>query len=198
MLVRRQVLIGGGGGFAVLGSALVPGRANGADTLSFSHKAPLCLIDSLIEGATDIASAAAESGAPVVHFAGDIGAPWLDHLEPAWRRDPLPVIGATYAGAFFCLEQLARSNGLTCTFRFFLPMSRQGGSVHPFAAEGQSVSSNEAAHGARIGALFSSALRVAALGPDSRRKPVIPDEDAAGDRPLIWLLQPNGARRRAG
>ena len=181
-------------GMATLGSAMISGRAFGAEQMPVSHDVSLFLIDSSIDGAADAASVAAREGVTILRYTGDIGAPWLDHLEPSWRNDPRPVIGVTFAGAFFCLEQLARSHGLVCTFRSSLPMTGQTGSLSPFAAVDRSIFAMSAGENMAIGALFSSALRLAALPVKRGRKAIAVNQSEAGDTPLLWLLQPLGAR----
>jgi len=181
-------------GMATLGSAMISGRAFGAEQMPVSHDVSLFLIDSSIDGAADAASVAAREGVTMLRYTGDIGAPWLDHLEPSWRNDPRPVIGVTFAGAFFCLEQLARSHGLVCTFRSSLPMTGQTGSLSPFVPVNRSIFAMSAGENMAIGALFSSVLRLAALPGERPRKAAIASKGEAGDTPLLWLLQPLGAR----
>ena len=169
MVLRREVLLGGGVGVASLGSAMISGRAFGAEHLSASGDVASFLIDASIEGATETASLAAPGGVSVLRYKGDVGAPWLNHLEPSWRDEPRATVGITFAGAFFCLERLAHSYGLRCTFRSAVPDR------------------------AAIDALAASAFRLAALHP----KPETQSNKASsepGDTPLIWLLQPQYGR----
>jgi hypothetical protein len=114
MVSRRQVVVAGGSGLAALGLGLHAGRATaGARAPGIS----MFVYDGAIAGAGDTAHAFAAAGIRTARFRGDIGVPWSDSIEPIWRRQPLPVAGLTQGGAFFCLEQLAASHGLACTFR---------------------------------------------------------------------------------
>lgn len=165
MVLRREVLLAGGVGVASIGSAMISGRAFGAENLSASGNVAFFLIDTSIADATGIAALAAAGGVSVLRYKGDVGAPWLSHLEPSWRDKPRAVVGVTFAGAFFCLERLAHSYGLRCTFRSAVPER------------------------AAIGALAASAFRLAArpAKPETQPSKV---GDEAGDTPLIWVLQP--------
>ena len=197
MLLRRQVLVGGGAGCVALAAAHAAGRTGGAAQSSVPQKVSFSLIDSSIEGAADAAAASARVGVPNIQYKGDIGAPWLDYIEPAWRRAPLSVAGVTFAGSFFCLEQLARSYGLVCSFRSLLPMTGRAHAVSPIAAADRNIVLNEPGHGAGIGALFYSVLRLAAFSTQDVRKAIAANNNEAGDAPLLWLLQPHDGQRRA-
>ena len=69
--------------------------------------------------------------------------------------------------------------------------------VSPIAAADRDIISNEPGHGAGIGALFYSVLRLAALPAQGAREAIAADTNEAGDAPLLWLLQPHNAQRRA-
>ncbi|MEZ5894529.1 MAG: hypothetical protein R3C58_15455 [Parvularculaceae bacterium] len=145
----------------------------------------LFLVDSSIGDAEEAAEIASRAGASVARYRGDIGAPWLDRLEPTWRAHPHAVAGITYAGAFFCLEQLARSYGLVCTFRSSLPtIASQTSSVSPLASAN--------AQAAAIRRLALAVLRASALRPAQR---IEAGRDEHGDAPLVWLLRAPTARR---
>jgi len=47
---------------------------------------------------------------------GDITPVWREHLLPAWRREPIAVVGLTSPSALFCLEMLSASHGLRVAF----------------------------------------------------------------------------------
>ena len=162
MVSRRDVLIGGGTGLAALGLSLAPSGVSAAVLQDARMRPALFLADFTI--AAEVADAARMAGVPVAQFAGDVGAPWLDRLEPMWREYPHTVAGVTFGGAFFCLEQLARTCGLACKFRISPPWSGSGQLVGPGAEAAADV-------------LFGSVPR----HPIGREAP---------DRPLAWLLQP--------
>ncbi len=41
---------------------------------------------------------------------------WLNDIDPAWRRAPVPVAGLTRPAVLFCLEQLAWAQGLRVVY----------------------------------------------------------------------------------
>gem|GEM_PF-1273724 len=166
MVSRRDVLIGGGAGLAALGLGVLPGGISAAVPQGLPARPVLFLADSTI--AAEVAAAAARAGVPTVYYTGDIGVPWFERLGPLWRQHPHPVAGVTYGGAFFCLEQLARTCGLACTLKIGLPWSGRGQLAGPGA---------EAA---------AAALFEPGAGQPSGRE-ALPH---AADRPLAWLLQP--------
>jgi hypothetical protein len=147
---------------AALQFGLVAGSAQAAP----SKAAPLFLFDRSIEGAADAAKIATDAGIKTTSFHHDIGAPWLDTIEPLWRINATPVAGITYGGAFFCLEHLAQSHRLTCTAR------------SPLTA------------GQDLGPAVAALLRFATIGSPSRRAPVAMQPTEYGDAPVLWLLQP--------
>ncbi len=112
MISRRQLLVRSTGGLA---AARLAWPAVGA-TPGATGPA-LFLYDSSIDGAADSAAVAARAGVPVAAFRRDVGVPWLEIIEPLWRRSPEAIVGVTHGGALFCLEQLGRSHGMACTAR---------------------------------------------------------------------------------
>jgi hypothetical protein len=168
MASRRDVLVGGG--VAALSLGLVPGVLSAAVPRGSPARPGLFLADFTI--GAEVADAARSAGVPVAQYSGDIGVPWLEWLEPMWREHPHTVAGVTYGGAFFCLEQLARTCGLACTFRISPPWSGRGQLVGPGAEAAAAV-------------LFGNAPR----HPAGLETP---------DRPLAWLLQPTALSQTRG
>jgi len=173
MVSRRDVLIGGGVALAALGLGVAPGQSLAAVPHGLPVPTRLFLADSTI--ALAVAAAAARAGVPTIEYTGDIGVPWFECLERMWRQHPSPLAGVTYGGAFFCLEQLARTRGMVCTLRVGLPWSGSGQLVGPGVK-------------AASAALFGCAARQAG-------EEVVP---YAADRPLAWLLQPAGHSQAKG
>ncbi len=186
MVLRRHFLIGSGMGIAALSSTLASGSAAASQQMAAPSSVNLLLVDSLIDGAGAAASAAARLGISVAQYTGDIGAPWLETLEPSWRREPQTVLGVTYAGAVFCLEQLARTYGLACAFRSSLPSTGQASSV----SLGDDAGKEEA-----LASLLAEALTTAARKPSTQWLKRGGDEP--GDAVLVWLLQPQGGQQAA-
>jgi hypothetical protein len=169
MASRRDVLMGGGSGLAALGLGLAPG-AIAAGARPPPRVAPLFLIDVTI--ASEVGRAAVRSGNPAVRYAGDVGVPWMERIEPLWRSGPQPLAGVTYGGAFFCLEHLARTYGLVCAYRACPPLAASG-------ALGDTDADK----------VVTALLRSAEPGAGLNRGHG-PARGEAGDRPLAWLLRP--------
>jgi len=133
MVSRREILVGGAGGIAVLGAGLAASRiaAGAAAVEGPGPGVSMVLVDSTLPGIAGAVEAAERAGVRAVPFAGDVGTVWLD-LQQAWRSGPLPVAGVTHGGAFFCIERLARDHGLACTFRQAPPLKAPSG-VHDAA-----------------------------------------------------------------
>jgi hypothetical protein len=160
MASRRDVLVGGG--VAALGLGLVPGGLRAVAPPAAPVRPTLLVADSSIAAAVIHAARGAE--VPIAQFVGDIAVPWIERLEPLWREAPQAIAGVTYGGAFFCLEQLARTRGLACTLR-----------ISPaWSGHGQLAGSGEE--------MVAALLRGKYAG--------LPTATDAPDRPLAWLLQP--------
>jgi hypothetical protein len=114
MIDRRQVLVRGSGALAALNLGLAARYASAAETV---HAPALLLVDSTLPGSEAVVDAARRANIPVAFFATDFGTAWLDHLEPLWRRRPVPIAGLTTAGTLFCAEHLARGHGFACSFK---------------------------------------------------------------------------------
>jgi len=177
MASRRDVLIGGGSGLAALGLGLAPAGIAAAAPSAARAAPPLFLVDRTI--APEVGPAAERLGSAAISYSGDIGMPWLDRIEPLWRRYPQAVAGVTYGGAFFCLERLARSYGLACTFR----------SCPPLPGSGQLVGT---------GAEEVAAALLTASARSGWPRAANPAAGEAADRPLAWLLQPAGNHQPRG
>ena len=166
MLTRRQLVVGGGAGAAMLG--LLPCAVQAAAPYAAPPSLSLFLADIACGG--EIAGSPSLFGVPVASFSRDIGQPWMEHLEPLWRRSPAAVGGVTFGGAFFCLEELARNRGMVCTYRL-CPERNSEGQLTPGSA-----------------AQIARTLLLAS-GRESPRRTRAPASGEAADRPLAWLLQ---------
>jgi hypothetical protein len=75
------------------------------------------VIDSRYAETRSLGAALAAQGAMVrVLPDGDVTQLWLQHIAPAWHRQPVPVGGLTARPALFCLEQMALGRGLRVVF----------------------------------------------------------------------------------
>lgn len=162
-------MLGEAGGAAVACSlGLVEGASAAAARLADSRLAALLVLDGTLQGSAAAATLAAAAGIPVATFKADFGTAWLAHLEPLWRRGPLPVIGATYGGSYFCADQLARDHGLACAYR-------------------------SANMPAGIGPTLARAI-AALHDPGRPPGPVASDANIRPDRPLVWAFAARAAR----
>jgi hypothetical protein len=169
MVSRRDVLVAGGGGIAALGLGLGSNQAAARAPFAIGRPA-LLLVDTTLSGTSRAIAAAQHAGVPVVSFAGDLGTVWLSHLEPLWRAGPHPVAGVTYGGALFCVEHLARSNGMACIYR-----SRPG---------------SHETQGSASGPADAVSLLLARTEQPRAERAKFADKalQEAGDLPLAWLI----------
>ena len=163
MMTRRQILVGSSGGLAA-GAAWAFAPTWNVSAPGAGGDLALFLFDRSVHGALLPGRALARRGVAVRSFHGDVGVPWLEVLEPMWRRGPRPVAGITDGGALFCLEQLAWRHGMACALRLALPVARSG-------------RSEDAA---------DMLLRAAGQPPGSELRP---STDMARG-PVAWLFQP--------
>jgi hypothetical protein len=133
-----------------------PARAGG---LALS----LFVYDRSIDRVSAAAKIAKDAGVNVNAFREDVGVAWLNVIEPMWRQRPQAIAGITNAGALFCLNQLARSYRIACTFQLAVP------STGANALEAVAVR------------LLQAAMPTGA--------PLRDFEEAVG-APIAWLLQP--------
>jgi hypothetical protein len=110
MTTRRELICGS---IALATFAALP-RAH---SRSASARTPLVILDSAVEGAAQFATVAAARGAAVREMRDDIGALWMNEIEPHWRARSLPIAGLTAGGPLFCLELFARDYGMRVAHR---------------------------------------------------------------------------------
>lgn len=182
MVSRRQVLVTGGTGMAAVSLGLASGEALGVSrVLDVSNPAPvdlgLFVLDTSIPGADQLGDSVREARITSIHYSGDVGTPWLSHIEPLWRTQPQPIAGLTFGGAFFCLEHLARTYGLTCTLCSVPSALTQIRSL----ASPVSVGFGEAM------------LRAATIAPGGAQTS-LGTSRVEESKPLLWRLQPKGWR----
>jgi len=164
---RRGVLLGAGSGWAALQLGLATAGAQAATLDGPALSPPLFLYDRSIEGSLQAAQIAADAGARVAAFHDDVGVPWLETIQPLWRQAPVPVVGLTHGGAFFCLEQLARSHRLTSIWQS--PAAEDAGSV------------------------AEELIGLARTASPARNTPLPARAETFPDAPILWLLQPVAA-----
>jgi hypothetical protein len=160
MISRRQILVASGGTVVAASLSWTTGLADSGMGRADGRALSAFLFDNSIDGVAGAASIARGAGVSVTAFRGDVGVPWLDVIEPMWRRSPQPIAGITHGGALFCLEHLARSYRLACTFRW--------------------TASD------RLEAAAIALLRAAAHKAPAPRN--VANETV--DAPIAWLLQP--------
>jgi hypothetical protein len=128
--------------------AIAGARQRGDDRLTSASRPALhaVLIDERHAQARTVGAHLAVAGATVRPIPeGDITQVWLDHIGPAWRHQPLTVVGLTARPALFCLEQFALGCGLRVVFHGEHVVHRQGRTEHRLlrGAEAAGVSARE-------------------------------------------------------
>ena len=112
--------------------AIAGARQRVDDRLGASRPAlPTVLIDARHAQARTVGARLTVAGALVRAIPeGDVTQVWLEHIGPAWRRQPLIVAGLTARPALFCLEQFALGCGLRVVFHGEHVVHRQGRTEH--------------------------------------------------------------------
>ncbi|HEX6997730.1 MAG TPA: hypothetical protein VF322_06270 [Gammaproteobacteria bacterium] len=104
-LHSRRAFLGYGAALAALAARPASARAPAVAPPA------LAIVDETIAGAAEFAAVAERRGVRVLRIAGDVGAVWMNHVEPSWRTGRARLAGLTRTGALFCLELLARDYG---------------------------------------------------------------------------------------
>ena len=156
-----------------------------------------CLVDTRYAPARTLGARLAATGREVLAIPdGDVTQVWLQHIDPAWRRQPVPLAGLTARPALFCLEQLARGCGLRVVFHAEHVVHEEGRTEHrvPRGAPAAAISPSDLAlagvlwpaHIAEIIATYSSHAARERLGlSEAGLQPTLP----AGAQLLTsWII----------
>jgi hypothetical protein len=128
-------------------AAAVPAIAGAAQRADRSSRAArrgrassFALVDERYIESRGAGAQLAGSGATLLTIPdGDVTQVWLQHLAPAWKRQPLTVTGLTARPALFCLEQLARDYGLRVVYHGEHIVHFEGRTEHRLLRGAQSV-----------------------------------------------------------
>jgi hypothetical protein len=197
MTSRRQFLQG-----ATLAAVpLVTGLPRIADAgMGTSLAFQAVLIDDRHAEARAFGAALAARGSrvmPVPH--GDVTAPWLGEIGPAWRRAPVPVAGLTRPPVLFCLEQLAWAQGLRVVFHaeHVVTLTRTAShAVHACASGGVGFDAGDLARRGRLWpwqvadtvARFDASRRDGRAGPSCAG--LMPALPADAELLTSWIIAP--------
>jgi hypothetical protein len=190
MTTRRELMQGG---TALAIGVAAPLRAL-ARAESAARWAPLVIVDHAVADAPQFATAAAARGAAVRALRqGDIGALWMNEIEPRWRTGRGAIAGLTAGGPLFCLELFARDYGMCVAYRARHTLLASGNLAHVVAdADAQVAAGALDAAGERWSAV-AAALAVLEPAVEFPRTQ-IPLLDLAEDEREVsfysWMLAP--------
>jgi hypothetical protein len=97
---------------------LAPAAIKAAEEIS-STPLPIykVIFDRRFGASTEFAARAQSHGLAVHGIDGDMTRFWYDELYHEWKKRPAAIAGLTAHGPMFCLEQLARDQGMRVVFR---------------------------------------------------------------------------------
>jgi hypothetical protein len=108
-----------------------PARGDGRTPRPSSGVLPAVLIDARFAQARAVGTRLADLGATVHAMPdGDITPVWLSHIRPAWKAQPVTIVGLTARPALFCLEQFAFACSLRVVFHAEHLVHREGRTEH--------------------------------------------------------------------
>ena len=108
---RRDFVAGSAALAALTGVPLARSRAAGQRTGGVPSAAQLVIVDRALPEAAAFAAEAVAAGHDTRLFERDVGALWMNEIEPRLRRGPVAIAGLTGAATLFCLDFLARDYG---------------------------------------------------------------------------------------
>ncbi len=101
-------------------TATLTAAASFSPRASFATNASLALMAAIVDtrfaATAGFSAATSAQGVPTHEIGGDITAVWLNHLRERWAQQPAALAGLTARPALFCLEQLARDQGLRVVY----------------------------------------------------------------------------------
>jgi hypothetical protein len=111
-MVNRRNFVAGSAALTAL--ATVPfarSRAAGPRTERVPSAAQLVIVDRAVPDSSAFAADAIAAGHDTRLFDRDVGALWMNEIEPRLRSGPVAIAGFTGAATLFCLDLLARDYG---------------------------------------------------------------------------------------
>ena len=111
MVNRRNFVAGSAALAAVTAVPFARSRAAGPRTQRVPSVAQLVIVDRTLPHASAFAAEAVAAGHDTRLFDRDVGALWMNEIEPRLRAGPVAIAGLTGAATLFCLDLLARDYG---------------------------------------------------------------------------------------
>src|SRR6185503_5536242 len=108
MVNRRDFVVGSTALAALTAVSFERSRAAGATTERVQSNARLVIVDRALPGASAFAAESIAAGHDTRLFDRDVGALWMNEIEPRLRSGPVAIAGLTGAATLFCLDLLAR------------------------------------------------------------------------------------------
>jgi len=111
-MVNRRNFVAGSAALAALSTVpFARSRAAGLRTERVPSGAQLVIVDRALPEASAFAAEAIAAGYDTRLFDRDVGALWMNEIEPRLRLGPVAIAGLTGAATLFCLDLLARDYG---------------------------------------------------------------------------------------
>jgi len=111
MINRRDFVAGSTALAALTAAPFGRSRAASATTEWVQSNARLVIVDRALPDASAFAKKAIAAGYDTRLFDRDVGALWMNEIEPRLRSGPVAIAGLTGAATLFCLDLLARDYG---------------------------------------------------------------------------------------
>ncbi len=108
-MFNRRHFVAGSAALAAL--AAVPFARSHARTQRVPSAAQLVIVDRALPDASAFAAESIAAGYDTRLFDRDVGALWMNEIEPRLRASPVAIAGLTNAATLFCLDFLARDYG---------------------------------------------------------------------------------------
>ena len=111
-MVNRRNFVAGSAALAALTAVpFARSRAAGRRAERVPGAAQLVVVDRALPDASAFAAEAIAAGHDTRLFDRDVGALWMNEIEPRLRSGPVAIAGLTGAATLFCLDLLARDYG---------------------------------------------------------------------------------------
>jgi hypothetical protein len=111
-MVNRRNFVAGGAALAALTAVpFVRSRAAGQRAARVPSAVQLVIVDRALPEASAFAAEAIAAGHDTRLFDRDVGALWMNEIEPRLRTGPVAIAGLTGVATLFCLDFLARDYG---------------------------------------------------------------------------------------
>jgi hypothetical protein len=111
MFNRRSFVAGSAALTALATVPFARSRAAGPRAERVPSAAQLVIVDRALPEAAPFAAEAIAAGHDTRLFDRDVGALWMNEIEPRLRLGPVAIAGLTGAATLFCLDFLARDYG---------------------------------------------------------------------------------------